>query len=204
MLYMTYNYRCVCVWSWRAVWRDRAACGWITENSQSLGDNFKVKRNSRLKRCMLWTLDSAAFTTFSLCLPLLGQVCLPSCPWKRRKVGRKRKSEAWVQVWGLPDAFARMSKVSHLLGLRIPTCKMRVGLTSKSKSILVKKSSSFLWPLSKLFPSFQKNLKCLAFCFLAWHIKKSIHQAFPDCLLHWKPRPGLWEKGSSGEDHVLW
>lgn len=189
------------MWSWRAVWGYRAACGWIKENSQSLGEDFKVKRKSELIRCIFWASYLATFTTFGH-----RQTCLPSSSWERRKSESKRRSGSWVQVLGVQiktnicDAqthkhyvFVWLREEFHPLGLRIPTRinEMRVRLTSKSKFVLVKKSSSFLWPLSKLLPSFQKNLKCLAFCFLVWHIEKSNQQAFPERLLHKEKPPVL-------------
>lgn len=155
-----WNYRYICVCSWRAVWRYKAACVWIKGNSQSLGENFKVKRKSRLIRCTLWALFSAAFTTFNLCFPVIDQACLLSVSWKRRKAEWEKRSDSWGQVLDLQTiqfinqslcvapthkhVFARTSQAFYPLGLRVSVCEMRVGLTSKSKFVLVKKPSSFL------------------------------------------------------------
>lgn len=157
------NYTCVRVCSWGAVGRYRAVCVWIKENSQSLGKNFKVKRKSRLIRCTLWAFYSAAFTTFGLCFHILDQARLPSSSWKKgeRLIREKKRWKSSVQVlhlWTLRSlhqglcvpqtwkhqVFAQMNTAFQPRILRVPVCKMSVGLTSKSKFVLVKKKAFFL------------------------------------------------------------
>lgn len=71
-----------------------------------------------------------------------------------------------------------MSKAFHPLDLRVPGCKMRVGVTSKSKFILVKKLSSFLYLCPNCFLHFRKISNALPFVFLYTTLKSQFNRHF--------------------------